>query len=55
MMMDQIKTEKNGNRVEMLEKMKKEAEYMAANSLCPLGASPILPLASTFKYFKEHF
>ncbi len=55
MMMDQIKSQKNGNREEMLEKMKNEAEYMAANSLCPLGASPILPLASTYKYFKEYF
>lgn len=55
MMMEDIKSQKNGNRVEMLEKMKNEAEYMAANSLCPLGASPLLPIASAYKYFKDHF
>jgi len=33
--------------------MVKEAEYMAATSLCPLGQSPILPLKSAVQYFKE--
>lgn len=30
-----------------------EAEYMAKNSLCPLGQSPILPIRSFVKYFKK--
>jgi len=44
-----------GSRQEMLSKMKDEAEYIAANSLCPLGASPILPIGSTYRYFKQSF
>ena len=54
-MLHQMNEQKNGNREQILEKMKKEAEYMAANSLCPLGASPILPIGSIYKYFKEEF
>jgi NADH:ubiquinone oxidoreductase subunit F (NADH-binding) len=38
-----------------LNEMVKEAEYIAANSLCPLGQSPILPLRSLQRYFSDHF
>jgi len=33
--------------------MQAEAEYMARTSLCPLGQSPILPVKSFIKYFKD--
>ncbi|TVR68160.1 MAG: NADH-quinone oxidoreductase subunit F [Spirochaetaceae bacterium] len=38
-------------RKEPLEALVRESEYMAANSLCPLGQSPILPLRSLARYF----
>ncbi len=37
-----------------LDFMLSEAEYMAKNSLCPLGQSPVLPLKSFVKYFKNY-
>jgi len=40
---------------ETLDQMISEAEYMAKNSLCPLGQSPILPLQSIKKFFYNHF
>ena len=33
--------------------MQSEAEYIAKNCLCPLGQSPILPIRSVVKYFKN--
>jgi NADH:ubiquinone oxidoreductase subunit F (NADH-binding) len=33
--------------------MQSEAEYIAKNSLCPLGQSPILPIRSCINYFKN--
>ncbi|MCX7863071.1 MAG: SLBB domain-containing protein [Bacteroidales bacterium] len=33
--------------------MLQQAEYMAKNSLCPLGQSPILPIKSFSKYFNN--
>jgi len=54
-MFHQLANQAKGDRAKMLEKMKQEAEYMAANSLCPLGSSPILPIGSISKYFKEDF
>lgn len=38
-----------------LDDMVKEADYIAANSLCPLGQSPIMPLRSLQRYFSDHF
>ncbi|MEE4177708.1 MAG: NADH-quinone oxidoreductase subunit NuoF [Bacteroides sp.] len=35
----------------LLDQMVKEAELMAATSLCPLGQSPILPLKSAARFF----
>ncbi|MBS3770498.1 MAG: NADH-ubiquinone oxidoreductase-F iron-sulfur binding region domain-containing protein [Bacteroidales bacterium] len=55
MMLKDVKEKKNGNRAEMLEKMKEEAEYMQKTSLCPLGGSPILPIGSAVQYFKDEF
>ena len=37
-----------------LDFMLSEAEYMAKISLCPLGQSPILPIKSFVKYFKNN-
>ena len=54
MMMDQFRWQ-NDLRQELLKKLQYEAEYIAENSLCPLGASPILPINSMIKYFKEQF
>jgi NADH-quinone oxidoreductase subunit F len=33
--------------------MQSEAEYIAKNSLCPLGQSPVLPIRSCINYFKN--
>ena len=38
-----------------LDDMVDEAENIARTSLCPLGQSPILPLASLKRYFDDHF
>lgn len=35
------------------DRLVEEARYMAATSLCPLGQSPILPIESAGKYFKN--
>ncbi len=42
-----------GRRRAILESMIKEAQLMAATSLCPLGQSPILPLASVARELRE--
>ncbi len=42
-------------RQKMLSKMVDEARFMADASLCPLGQSPILPLESLTRYFKNNF
>jgi len=39
----------------ILEEMLLEAEYIAKTSLCPLGQSPILPIRSLIRYFKDQF
>ncbi|MFC2104598.1 NADH-quinone oxidoreductase subunit NuoF [Bacteroidota bacterium] len=39
----------------ILEEMFSEAEYIAKTSLCPLGQSPILPIRSLVRYFKDQF
>ena len=44
---------KRQGKTEILELMEKKARYMAANSLCPLGQSPILPIRSAIQYFKK--
>lgn len=40
---------------ENLDTLVAEADYIAKNSLCPLGQSPILPLRSLKKYFSHEF
>ena len=42
-------------RKEILDEMLMEAEYMAKTSLCPLGQSPIIPIRSLVRYFKDQF
>ncbi len=44
----------NENRF-TLEEMVDEAGYIAKTSLCPLGQSPIMPLASLQRYFNDQF
>lgn len=39
----------------VLEEMLSEAEYIAKTSLCPLGQSPVLPIRSLVRYFKDQF
>jgi NADH-quinone oxidoreductase subunit F len=36
-----------------IDKMLKISEVMRDTSFCPLGQSPILPIASSLKYFKD--
>ncbi len=40
-------------RRQLFREMQREAEYMAATSLCPLGKSPILPLRSAIEHFLD--
>ena len=54
-MIAEVKLETNSVRQEMLDRMVGEAHFMAATSLCPLGQSPLLPLESLTRYFKEEF
>lgn len=54
-MITQEGRKKKSARQEALGKMVDEARYMAATSLCPLGQSPILPLESLARYFKNDF
>lgn len=44
---------KTGLSDKNLDFMLQESEYMAQNSLCPLGQSPIMPVKSVIKYFKN--
>jgi len=39
----------------ILEEMFSESEYISKTSLCPLGQSPILPIRSLVRYFKDQF
>ncbi len=48
----QLRNGHSGNTT-LLQQMVREAEIMAGTSLCPLGQSPILPLESFSRYFKE--
>jgi NADH:ubiquinone oxidoreductase subunit F (NADH-binding) len=41
------------NKLEIIQRMQKEAKMMFDTSLCPLGQSPIMPLDSAVKYFKN--
>ncbi len=53
-MMDKAK-ENSSIKSQVLDQLIYEADYMAKNSLCPLGQSPILPLKSLRKYFHHQF
>jgi len=53
-LMDEAKNIKT-DRKKYLEKLLFEAEYMAKSSLCPLGQSPILPIRSIHRFFKDQF
>ncbi len=51
-----IKDINNGNHGGFtLDDMVDEAQYIGSTSLCPLGQSPIMPLASLKRYFSYHF
>lgn len=43
----------SGNKKDLYEKLQAEAEYIARNSLCPLGQSPILSIRTAIKHFKN--
>jgi NADH:ubiquinone oxidoreductase subunit F (NADH-binding) len=43
------------NPLSILDTLISEADYMAKNSLCPLGQSPLLPLRSLKRYFSGEF
>jgi NADH:ubiquinone oxidoreductase subunit F (NADH-binding) len=55
MMADKLKQQTNGKGIEILKQMQNEADYMLKNSLCPLGASHILPIGSALQYFENEF
>lgn len=54
LMIDDLKKSKL-NKTELINQLIEEATYMAKNSLCPLGQSPILPIKSAFNYFSNEF
>ncbi|MDA3779163.1 MAG: NADH-quinone oxidoreductase subunit NuoF [Bacteroidales bacterium] len=41
------------NSGDIFNRMLKQAEFMKATSLCPLGKSPVIPLNSLYRYFKD--
>jgi NADH:ubiquinone oxidoreductase subunit F (NADH-binding) len=53
-LIDQM-SRKQDSSVNYLDALVSEAYYMARTSLCPLGQSPILPLASLQRYFSHEF
>ena len=54
LIMEEIKNN-NIEKKEGLNKLLNEADYMAKNSLCPLGQSPIIPIRSLKQYFENQF
>lgn len=54
LLMDRVKRNEI-DRVEALDLLLHESEFMAKSSLCPLGQSPILPIKSLKKYFEKQF
>ncbi|HJO93873.1 MAG TPA: NADH-quinone oxidoreductase subunit NuoF [Victivallales bacterium] len=50
--LDDIKNIKE-DREKNIQILLQETEYMAKNSLCPLGQSPIMPVKSAIRYFKS--
>jgi len=54
LIMDKIKNSKM-ERIEALDLLLYESEFMAKSSLCPLGQSPILPIKSLKQYFENEF
>jgi len=46
--------DKGGITTDLLARMVDESKYISANSLCPLGQSPILPLGSLQRYFNDN-
>lgn len=53
-LMDKAK-ENSSKKSQILDHLLYEADYMAKNSLCPLGQSPILPIKSLKQYFQHQF
>ncbi|MFP4556794.1 MAG: NADH-quinone oxidoreductase subunit NuoF [Bacteroidales bacterium] len=49
----QLATQSPQEREAILNNMLKQARIIAKSSLCPLGQSPIMPIESAFKHFKE--
>lgn len=45
----------NGNKEQLITAMMAESKLMSQTSLCGLGQSPVLPVTSAFKYFKNEF
>jgi len=54
LIMENVKNNKL-ERLEALNLLLNESEYMAKSSLCPLGQSPILPIKSLKQYFENQF
>lgn len=52
-MSEEMSLMKAGKRGAQLESMLQEAEYMDKTSLCPLGKSPLIPLRSALRFFKD--
>ncbi|OFY37037.1 MAG: hypothetical protein A2W91_01420 [Bacteroidetes bacterium GWF2_38_335] len=45
--------EKSKDKNAVLDELLNEAKYIARNSLCPLGQSPVLPVSTAIRYFKN--
>lgn len=50
---EQLASSQNGQKSAILDDMLYEADYIAKNSLCPLGQSPIIPIKSMVRFFKN--
>lgn len=49
----QLLNSQNGQKSAILDDMLYEADYIAKNSLCPLGQSPVIPIKSMVRFFKN--
>ncbi len=53
--MENIASSPPSKRKRLVERLEKEADFIARTSLCPLGQSPLLPVKSAVKYFADEF
>jgi NADH-quinone oxidoreductase subunit F len=52
-LLEKIITDGHDNNSSDIDALLEQAELMAKTSLCPLGQSPVLPIKSAMRYFRN--